>query len=90
MNLISRVTSSVTRSAQRGIATVKHLHMLCIVALLSLLASPAFAATPPSTFDESAISDKITAYVLIGVGLAGAWILGLWTLRVMGFLKPKG
>lgn len=62
------------------------------LALTALMLSPgfAFASGGGSDFDSSAVLAKIAANVLIGVGIIGAFILGLWTLRTMGLLKPKG
>lgn len=38
-------------------------------------------------FDAAEITAAITQYTGIAVGLVGAFILGVWSLRAMGLLK---
>lgn len=38
-------------------------------------------------FDASEIQSSITSYTATAVGLVGAFILGVWSLRAMGLLK---
>lgn len=38
-------------------------------------------------FDASEITASITTYTATAVGLVGAFILGVWSLRAMGLLK---
>lgn len=38
-------------------------------------------------FDASEITASITSYTATAVGLVGAFILGVWSLRAMGLLK---
>lgn len=38
-------------------------------------------------FDASEIQTAITTYTATAVGLVGAFILGVWSLRAMGLLK---
>lgn len=62
--------NSVTRYTQRGFVAVKNLHALAMVAVLSLLASPAFAT---GGTDYSALSDAVS----------GEWTAGKPTLMAI-------
>lgn len=44
-------------------------------------------AQDSSGFDAAEITAAITEYTGIAVGLVGAFILGVWSLRAMGLLK---
>jgi hypothetical protein len=65
-----------------------------LLALVMLMAVPpvAFATGggTPDSFDSAAILALIAAFLAIAVLLYGAWIAGLWTMKVLGLLKPKG
>ncbi|MCE7031358.1 hypothetical protein LY625_01735 [Lysobacter sp. GX 14042] len=56
---------------------------------LAASAAP-FAFAQDSAFDPAAITAKITENTGIAVGIVGALILGVWTLRSMGILKRGG
>ena len=44
-------------------------------------------AMAQDAFDATEIEAKIASNTLVAVGLIGAFILGVWTLRSMGLLK---
>lgn len=56
---------------------------------LAASAAP-FAFAQESGFDPATITAKITENTGIAVGIVGALILGVWTLRSMGILKRGG
>jgi hypothetical protein len=72
--------------------TISKFYNKSTLAMFALVAAMApglvFAQTTPE-FDVTPITDKITLYIGYGLALASAIILGLWTLKVTGLLKPK-
>ena len=69
--------ANVTRSAKFHAATGG----------AALVPLSGMALAQDNGFDAAEITAAITQYTGIAVGLVGAFILGVWSLRAMGLLK---